>query len=79
VHLATESMRPSARGRRYRNSVDGITMYDGPFVETKELIAGDAIDSAGSLDDAGRIAERYLVAVAADEVDVRELDEPFAG
>jgi hypothetical protein len=29
--------------------------------------------SADSLDDAGRLAERYLEVVEADEVDVREL------
>jgi hypothetical protein len=30
-------MRPSRRGRRYKNSRDGVSVYDGPFVETKEL------------------------------------------
>ena len=40
VHLATETMRPSARGRRYKNSRDGVSMTDGPFTESKELIAG---------------------------------------
>jgi hypothetical protein len=74
VHLATESMRPSARGRRYVNSRNGVTMFDGPFLETKELIAGYSIITAASLDEAGRWAERYLDAVEADEVDVRELE-----
>jgi hypothetical protein len=74
VHLGTESMRPSARGRRYVNSRNGVSMFDGPFVETKELLAGYVIVSAESLDEAGRLAGRYLDAVAADEVDVRELE-----
>ena len=30
VHLVTETMRPSARGRRYKNSRDGVSVYDGP-------------------------------------------------
>ena len=29
AHLATESLRPSARGRRYKNSRDGISVIDG--------------------------------------------------
>jgi hypothetical protein len=74
VHLVTETMRPSGRGRRYVNSRDGVSMFDGPFVETKELLAGYIILSAQSLDEAGRWAARYIVAVAAGEVDVRELE-----
>jgi len=74
VHLATETMRPSRRGRRYKHSSNGVTVYDGPFVETKELIAGYVIVSAASLDEAGRWAVPYVDAVDADEVDVRELD-----
>jgi hypothetical protein len=74
VHLVTESMRPSGRGRRYVNSRNGVSMFDGPFVETKELLAGYVIVSAGSLDEAGGLAARYLDAVGADQVDVRELE-----
>jgi hypothetical protein len=46
VHLATESMRPSARGRRYKNSREGVSFTDGPFTESKELIGGYVIVSA---------------------------------
>jgi hypothetical protein len=77
VHLAAETLRPSARGRRYKNTREGVRVIDGPFSESKELIAGYIIVEAGSLDEAGRIAERYLDVVEAAEVDVRELeDEP---
>ena len=75
VPLATETMRPSARGRRYKNTADGVRVIDGPFAESKELIAGYVIVKADSLDDAGRIAERYLAVVEAEEVDVRELED----
>ena len=76
VHLASETMRPSARGRRYKHSRHGVSVIDGPFTETKELIAGYVVLSAESLDDAGRWAERYIGVVQADEVDVRELESP---
>jgi hypothetical protein len=74
VHIVTETVRPSARGRRYKNSSNGVTITDGPFTETKELIAGYVIVSAESLDDASRWAERYLGVVEADEVDLLELE-----
>ena len=75
VHLAAEAMRPSSRGRRYKNTSGGVRVIDGPFSESKELIAGYVIVEVGSLDEAGRIAERYLGVVEADEVDVRELED----
>ena len=74
VQLATETMRPSRRGRRYKNSRDGVSMFDGPFAESKELIAGYVIVSAESLDAAGGLVMKYLTAVEADEVDLRELE-----
>jgi len=77
VHLVTETMRPSRRGRRYMNSREGVSVYDGPFIETKELIAGYVVVSAASLEDAGRWAMQYVHAVEADEVDLRELEPLF--
>jgi hypothetical protein len=74
MHLVTENMRPSRRGRRYKNSRDGVSVYDGPFIETKELIAGYVIVSAASLEEAGRLAVKYVCAVEADQADLRELE-----
>jgi len=74
VHVASESLRPSARGRRYKNSAEGRRVIDGPFTETKELIAGYCIVNAESLEDACRWAEKYIDVVETDEVDVRELE-----
>jgi hypothetical protein len=74
THLATESMRPSARGRRYKNSSDGISVVDGPFTESKELIGGYVIVAAASLDDVDDWARMYMSIVETEEVDVRELE-----
>ena len=74
THIVTETMQPSRRGRRYTNTKNGITFFDGPFAETKELIGGYLVVQAGSLDDACRWAGRYIVVVGAEEVDVRELE-----
>ena len=74
VHLAAETMRPSARGRRYKRSQGGISYFDGPFVESKELIGGYVIVAAESLEHLDPWVRRYLEVVDAAEVDVRELE-----
>ena len=40
VMLAGEGLRPSRRGKRVRFSGEKRTVIDGPFTETKELVAG---------------------------------------
>ena len=73
-YLGGENLRPSARGRRYKNSKNGVTVTDGPFAESKEMIAGYVLVRVHSLDEAGKLAERYLGVVEAEEVDVREVE-----
>ena len=73
VHLVSEDMRSSARGRRYLNTGDGIRFSDGPFTESKEMIGGFVVISASSLDHADPLVRRYIEAVGPEEVDIREL------
>ena len=40
VMLAGEGLHPSSKGARVKFSGDKRTVIDGPFAETKELIAG---------------------------------------
>jgi hypothetical protein len=40
VMLAGEGLQPSSRGARVRFSGDKRTVIEGPFAETKELVAG---------------------------------------
>ncbi|PTR10789.1 hypothetical protein C8R32_101319 [Nitrosospira sp. Nsp5] len=40
VMLAGEGLQPSSKGARVKFSGDKRTVIDGPFIETKELIAG---------------------------------------
>jgi hypothetical protein len=40
VMLAGEGLQPSSKGARVRFSGDKRTVVDGPFTETKELVAG---------------------------------------
>jgi len=52
VMLAGEGLHPSAKGKRVRFSGADRTVVDGPFAETKELIAGYWIWKVKSIDDA---------------------------
>jgi hypothetical protein len=52
IMLAGEGLQPSAKGKRVRFSGTERTVIDGPFVETKELIAGYWIWKVSSMDEA---------------------------
>jgi hypothetical protein len=52
VLLAAEGLHPSARGVRIRYAGDQRTVIDGPFTETKELIAGFWLIQVASLEEA---------------------------
>jgi hypothetical protein len=52
VLLAGEGLQPSSRGARVRFSGAKRTVIDGPFAETKELIAGFWIFKVDSLEEA---------------------------
>ncbi len=52
VMLAGEGLQPSSKGKRVRFSGDKRTVIDGPFAETKELIAGFWIWQVKSMDEA---------------------------
>jgi len=52
VMLAGEGLHPSSRGARIVHSADKTTVIDGPFAETKELIAGFWILQAKSYEEA---------------------------
>ena len=52
VMLAGEGLQPSSKGARVRFSGDKRTVIDGPFSETKELIAGFWLWQVKSKDEA---------------------------
>jgi len=52
VMLAGEGLHPSSRGKRMRFSGADRTVTDGPFAETKDLIAGFWLWQVKSMDEA---------------------------
>ncbi|CAA9565145.1 MAG: PhnB protein [uncultured Thermomicrobiales bacterium] len=58
VLLAAEGLQPSAKGARLRLAAGNLTVTDGPFTETKELIAGFWVIQVPSREAAIAWAER---------------------
>ena len=52
VMLAGDGLQPTSKGKRIRFSGDKRTVIDGPFTETKELVAGYWIWQVRSMDEA---------------------------
>jgi len=52
VMLAGEGLHPSSKGKRIRFSGGNVSVIDGPFAETKELIAGFWMWRVKSMDEA---------------------------
>jgi hypothetical protein len=58
VMLGGEGLHPSSKGVRIKFSGDNRTVLDGPFTETKELVAGYWLWEVKSLDEAIEWAKR---------------------
>jgi hypothetical protein len=52
IMLAGEGLQPSSKGKRVRFSGSKRTVIDGPFAETKELVAGFWLWQAKSMEEA---------------------------
>jgi len=78
VMLAGEGLHPSSKGARVHFSGGERTVTDGPFAETKELIAGFWIIEVDSLQDAIDWARRVpdpMGEVTEAEIEIRQVGE----
>ena len=73
VMLAGEGLQPSSKGARVRFSGGKPTVTDGPFAETKELIAGFWIIQVNSREEAIEWARR--VPFREGEIELRQVFE----
>lgn len=77
ILLAAEGLQPSTSGVRVRFAGDRRTTIDGPFTETKELIAGFWLWQVRSLDEAIEWAKRCPNPTGGDsEFEIRPVFEP---
>ncbi|GAA4020363.1 YciI family protein [Allokutzneria multivorans] len=76
IMLAGDGLQPSSKGARVRFEGDKRTVIDGPFAETKELIAGFWILDVASLEEAVEWVKRAPFAGSeAVEVEIRKVIE----
>jgi hypothetical protein len=81
--LDTAGLAPTAQGKRVRLRGGRISIVDGPFTETKEVVGGYAMLNADSLEEAIALTERFVELHVADgwEIDceVRQVFGPDFG
>lgn len=76
VLLAGEGLHPSSRGARVHFSGNKRTVIDGPFSETKELIAGFWLIQVKSLDEAIEWVKRCPNPMESDsDIEIRRVFE----
>jgi len=71
--LSTEGCLPSAMGARVRISDGKLTVTDGPFTESKEVVGGFAILQANSKEEAIEQAKQFLQVMGQGETELRQL------
>ena len=76
IMLAGEGLHPSSKGKRIKFSGTNRTVVDGPFMETKELIAGYWIWKVKSMEEAVEWVKRCPNPHVGDsEIEIRQIFE----
>jgi len=76
--VRTAGLRPTKEGVRVRSNHGKLSVTEGPFTETKEVIGGFAVIEASSLQHAIELTKRFL-ATHGDEWNVECEVRPFDG
>lgn len=80
--MSTAGLTPTSKGARIRSNHGKLSVTDGPFTESKEVIGGFAILEAASMAEAIELTKRFL-AVHGDEwnleCEVRPFESPEFG
>jgi hypothetical protein len=77
--LGTEGCLPSALGARVRLSDGKISVKDGPFTESKEVVGGFAILQANSKAEVIELVKQFLGVVGGGECELRQIYEAPQG
>jgi hypothetical protein len=73
--LGVEGCLPSATGARVRRTNGKVTVTDGPFTESNEVIGGFALLQAGSKEEALALVKQFLDVAGDGECEVRQIFE----
>jgi hypothetical protein len=72
----SNGLHPSRKGKRVRLADGKFTMIDGPFTESKELVASYAFFQVKSMDEAIHWTKRFLQVLGKGECELRPIFEP---
>jgi hypothetical protein len=75
VLLATEGCLPSTLGARVRQSNGKVTVKDGPFTESKEIVGGFALIRVNSKKEAVERTKVFLGIAGDGETEIRQVWE----
>jgi hypothetical protein len=73
--LGVEGCLPSATGARVRLSNGKVTVTDGPFTESKEIVGGFALLQANSKKEAIELVRQFLQVAGDGECELRQVFE----
>ena len=73
VIVDTNGLTPTSRGKRVMLTNGKVTVIDGPFTESKELVASYAILEVKSMDEAVEWARRFLEVGGSGECELRPI------
>ena len=75
IMLAAEGLHPSSKGRRVKLSAGNRIVTDGPFAETRELIAGFYLWKVKSMDEAVEWVKRipFDEEAEGEEIEIRQV------
>jgi hypothetical protein len=73
VLVASDGLQPTSKGVRVKLSGGKFVVTDGPFTETKELIASYALFETKSIDEAIHWTKRFLEVLGTGECEIRPL------
>ena len=76
VLLATDGLHPSSKGKRVKLANGKVTVIDGPFTESKELVASYALFQVNSMDEAVKWTTRFLEVLGEGECELRPIFDP---
>lgn len=75
VLQAADGLKPSSEGKRIKYANGQATVIDGPFTESKELVASYAIYDVKTLDEAIHWTKRFLEVLGEGECEIRPIFE----
>src|SRR5438477_9396027 len=76
VLVHADGVLPSAKGKRVRLSNGRVSVVDGPFTESKELVSAYAVMEAATMDEVIDWTRQFLEVLGGGECELRPIFDP---